>query len=166
MKIRVAASNIFIKGFEALGASPTPMSLGEVYTALQQKTIDGLENPLPVLYNGKFQEVAKYLILDAHVKNFTTWCAGTLFFDSLTPEQQQLLLDTAREAGVMNNTFQAEAEEKVRTLLEQDGVTIYEPTEAEKEAFRTAGRKFYDYPEINRNWTPGLYDTVNAIIKR
>ena len=166
MKIRVASSTIFIKGFEALGASPTPMALGEVYTALQQKTIDGLENPLPVLYNGKFQEVAKYLVLDAHVKNFTTWCIGTAFFDSLSPEHQQILLDTAKEAGVLNNKFQAEAEAKVRGLLEADGVVIHDPTAEEKAQFRAAGRKFYDYPEINGNWTPGLYDTVNAIIKK
>lgn len=165
MKVRVANSNIFIKGFEALGASPTPMALGEVYTALQQGTIDGLENPLPVLYNGKFQEVAKYLVLDAHVKNFTTWCAGTIFFDALSAEQQQVLLNTAQEAGVLNNGFQAEAEEKVRGLLEADGVIIYEPTAEEKEQFRQAAKQFYEYPEINGKWTPGLYDTVNAIIK-
>lgn len=165
MKIRVAASNIFIKGFEALGASPTPMALGEVYTALQQKTIDGLENPLPVLYNGKFQEVAKYLVLDAHVKNFTTWCAGTIFFNSLSPDHQKLLLETAHEAGLRNNEFQAEAEAGVRGLLEADGVIIHEPTAEEKAQFREAGRKFYDYPEINNSWTPGLYDTINAIIK-
>jgi TRAP-type C4-dicarboxylate transport system substrate-binding protein len=165
MKVRVASSNIFIKGFEALGASPTPMALGEVYTALQQGTIEGLENPLSVLYNGKFQEVAKYLVLDGHVKNFTTWCTGTIFFNSLSKEHQQLLLDTAQEAGIRNNQVQAEAEASVQELLEADGVVIYTPTSAEMQQFRQAARQFYEYPEINGKWTPGLYDTVNAILR-
>ncbi len=165
MKIRVANSMIFIKGFECLGATPTPMALGDVYTALQQGTIDGLENPLPVLYNGKFQEVAKYLVLDGHVRNFTTWVMGNDFFNSLTPEQQQLLVDTAYQAGFKNNDFQAAAENEVLDKLIAEGVTVYEPTQEEKEAFREAALKFYDYPEISENWTEGLYDHVNSIIK-
>jgi tripartite ATP-independent transporter DctP family solute receptor len=165
VKIRVASSNIFIKGFEALGASPTPMALAEVYTALQQGAIEGLENPLSVLYNGKYQEVAKYLILDGHVKSFTTWCIGTTFFNSLSKEHQQILLDTAHEAGIRNNQFQAEAETKVRDLLKADGVIIYTPTAEEMRQFRQAARQFYEYPEINGKWTPGLYETVNAILR-
>lgn len=165
MKVRVANSNIFIKGFEALGATPTPMALGDVYTALQQGTIDGLENPLSVLYNGKFQEVTKYLVLDGHVKNFTTWVVGKPFFDSLTSEQQELLTETAQEAGLMNNEFQAQAEQEVLDKLVEEGVTVYEPAAEEKEAFREAAQKFYDYPEISGAWTDGLYDTVNEIIK-
>lgn len=166
MKIRVANSSIFIKGFEALGATPTPMALGDVYTALQQGTIDGLENPLPVLYNGKFHEVAKYLILDGHVKNFTTWVTGTTFFNSLSKDQQQILIDTGYEAGLMNNKFQAESEKEVLDLLRAEGVTVYEPTAEEKEFFRKAAMKFYEYSEITAKWTEGLYETVNAIIKR
>jgi TRAP-type C4-dicarboxylate transport system substrate-binding protein len=165
MKIRVASSNIFIKGFEALGASPTPMALSEVYTALQQGTIDGLENPLSVLYNGKYHEVAKFLVLDGHVKNYTTWCIGTQFFNSLSAADQQILMDTASEAGVLNNQFQADAEAAVQDKLRAEGVIIYTPTDAEKAQFREAARRFYEYPEINGKWTPGLYDTVNNILK-
>ncbi|MDY6471307.1 MAG: C4-dicarboxylate TRAP transporter substrate-binding protein, partial [Succinivibrio dextrinosolvens] len=87
MKIRVPTNNIQVKGFEVLGATPTPMALGEVYTSLQQGTIDGVENPLAVLYNGKFHEVAKYLLLDGHVFNITNLVVGTDFYNSLTPEQ-------------------------------------------------------------------------------
>jgi tripartite ATP-independent transporter DctP family solute receptor len=165
MKIRVASSNVFIKGFEALGASPTPMALAEVYTALQQGTVDGLENPLSVLYNGKYHEVSKYLILDGHVKNYTTWCIGTIFFNSLSPANQQVLLETAHEAGILNNKFQADAEAQVQDKLRAEGVIIYTPTDAEKAQFRQAARRFYEYPEINGKWTPGLYERVNAILK-
>ena len=59
MKIRVPNNIIQVKGFEVLGAAPAPMPLGEVYTALQQGVIDGVENPLPVLYGGKFHDSEK-----------------------------------------------------------------------------------------------------------
>jgi len=165
MKIRVANSPVFIKGFEALGAAPTPMALGEVYTALQQGTIDGLENPIPVLYNGKYHEVAKYLILSGHVKNFTTWCVGTQFFNSLTEEQQQILLETAVEAGIANNKYVEEQMEECLEKLIAEGVTVYEPTEEDLATFREAAQKFYTYPEIVGNWSDGLYETVRAAMK-
>ena len=63
-KIRVPNQTILIKVFESLGATPTPMAMSDIYTALQQGTIDGAENPLPVILNGAYQEVAKNLVLD------------------------------------------------------------------------------------------------------
>ena len=74
MKIRVPNNKIQSLGFDVLGAASTGMALGDVYQALQTKTIDGAENPLSTLYGRKLHEVAKYLILDGHVLNFTT-CA-------------------------------------------------------------------------------------------
>lgn len=164
MKIRVANSLIYIKGFECLGATPTPLALGEVYTALQQGVVDGLENPVTVLDGGKYQEVAKYLILDGHIKNFTTWCVGSQFYDSLTAEQQKILVDSAYEAGLYNNEVQIEKEEQSIVNLVNSGVTIYEPTAEDIAQFQKAAEAFYQYPEISDKWTPGLYETVKAII--
>jgi tripartite ATP-independent transporter DctP family solute receptor len=166
MKIRVANSMVFIKGFECLGATPTPLALGEVYTALQQGVVDGLENPLTTLEGGKFQEVAKYVILDGHIKNFTTFVVGTVFFNSLTAEQQKILLESAHEAGLYNNSIQSEKEAEARAKLEAGGVTFYTPTAAEKKMFQDAALQFYSYPEIAGNWTPGLHETVKAIINK
>lgn len=157
MKIRVPNNTIQIKGFEALGATPTPMALGEVYTSLQQGTIDGLENPLTVLYNGKFQEVAKYLILDGHVKNFTTWVAGEDFFNGLTAEQQQILMETGDEAGLHNNEIQDKIAAETIELLKAEGVEIIDINVDE---FKNKAMSFYEMPEIKGMWTDGLYDTV------
>ena len=68
LKIRVPSNEIQSKGFDVLGATSTGMALGDVYQALQTKTIDGAENPLATLYGRKLHEVAKYLILDGHVQ--------------------------------------------------------------------------------------------------
>lgn len=73
LKIRVPSNEIQSYGFDVLGATSTGMALGDVYQALQTKTIDGAENPIATLYGRKLHEVAPYLILDGHVKNFTTW---------------------------------------------------------------------------------------------
>lgn len=162
MKIRVPNNTIQVKGFEVLGATPTPMALGEVYTSLQQGTIDGLENPLPVLYNGKFHEVAKYLTLTAHVKNFTTWIGGVTFFESLTAEQQQILMETGTEAGIFNNNLQDKIKEDTLAKFKAEGVEIIEIDLTE---FQEVSKAFYSLPEFTAIWSPGLYDTVRANMK-
>lgn len=164
MKIRVPNNEIQVKGFEVLGAVPTPMPLGDVYTALQQGTIDGVENPLPVLYNGKFQEVAKYLILDGHVKNFTTLVCGEKFWTSLTKEQQDMLVSTCEEAGLYNNELQKKAEQDVLEKFKAEGVTVVEPSQAVLDEFRAASKKFYSLPDF-KDWSPNLYDTVKAAMQ-
>lgn len=159
LKVRVPTNNIQVKGFEVLGATPTPMALGEVYTSIQQGTIDGVENPLAVLYNGKFHEVAKYLLLDGHVYNVTNLVVGVDFWNSLTPDQQKLLKETCDEAGKYQNGVQEKAEQEILKKFADEGVTITEPSEEFKKELKDAAMKFYSLPDF-KDWTPGLYDTV------
>ena len=161
LQIRVPTNQIQTKGFEVLGASPVGMSLGDVYTALQQGTIDGGENPLSTLYGRKHHEVAKYLIMDGHVLNFTNWVCSSMWFDSLTPEQQQALIETGKEAGVYNNELQAEADDYYKGLMIEEGVTVVEPTEEVLQGFRDKAKAFYD-EGATFGWSDGLYDTVCA----
>ncbi|MDR1732541.1 MAG: C4-dicarboxylate TRAP transporter substrate-binding protein [Synergistaceae bacterium] len=164
-KIRVPNNTIQIKGFEVLGAAPTPMNLGDVYTALHQGTIDGLENPVPVLENGNFQEVAKHLILDGHVRNFTTWICGSIFFSTLTPQQQQWLIDSGNEAGAYNNKLQNEMLGASLQRLKDQGVTVVEPSAEVMAGFRKAAEAFYKQPEFAGQWD-GLYERIQAIISK
>jgi tripartite ATP-independent transporter DctP family solute receptor len=161
LQIRVPTNQIQTKGFEVLGATPVGMSLGDVYTALQQGTIDGGENPLSTLYGRKHHEVAKYLIMDGHVLNFTNWVCSSMWFDGLTPEQQEALIETGKEAGVYNNQLQAEADEYYKGLMIDEGVTVVEPTEEVLEGFREKAKAFYDLGSTF-GWSDGLYDTVCA----
>lgn len=162
MKIRVPNNSLQVKGMAATGAVPTPMSLGEVYTALQQGTIDGLENPLTVLYNGAYQEVCKYLILDHHILDYTCWVCGTDFFNTLTPEQQQILIDAGNEAGVYNNAMLEETTNKALEDLKAAGVEV---VEFDRDSFVAACESFYEDPEIKAMWSEGLIDQVKEIIK-
>lgn len=162
MKIRVPNNTLQVKGMAATGAVPTPMSLGEVYTALQQGTIDGLENPLTVLYNGAYQEVAKYLILDHHILDYTCWVCGTDFFNTLTPEQQQILIDAGNEAGVYNNNMLEETTNKALEDLKAAGVEV---VEFDRDSFVAASESFYEDPDIKAMWSEGLIDEIKAIIQ-
>ena len=164
LQIRVPTNQIQTKGFEVLGATPVGMSLGDVYTALQQGTIDGGENPLSTLYGRKHHEVAKYLIMDGHVLNFTNWICSAAWFDGLTPEQQKALVETGHEAGVFNNELQSKAEEHYMGLMKNEGVTVVIPTEEVLAGFRTKALDFYKQGAAF-GWSDGLYERVKAAMK-
>lgn len=160
-KVRVPNQTILIKVFESLGATPTPMAMSDIYTALQQGTIDGAENPLPVILNGAYQEVAKNLVLDAHTYDMTCWIMGVDFYNTLTPEQQQILMECGDEAGVFNSEQIEKADEDALEALKAAGVTVSELT---PEDFQVAGETFYEDPEIKAMWSEGLIDEIKAII--
>ena len=157
MKIRVPSNDIQVEGMQVLGANPTPMALGDVYTALQQGTIDGFEQPITVIYAGKYYEAAKYLTLTEHVKNNTTWICGTDFFNSLTAEQQQILIECGEEAGIYNNEQYFQQEEEALNALKEAGVEVIE---IDKEEFREAAQSFYQLDKFTSVWSDGLYDRV------
>lgn len=158
-KIRVVQAETFIKAWEALGASPTPMALGDVYPALQNGTIDGLENPLTTLYGGRYQEIAKYLLMDAHNKTVNIIVCAKSFFDTLTPEQQKLLMKTAHEAGEYQNKLAADKEEELLAEFEKAGVKI---TQADYNEWKDAAKSFYGV--MGKQWSDGLYERVQKIM--
>lgn len=165
MKIRVPNNTIQIKGFDALGAVATPMALGDVYMALQQGTIDGVENPASSLLGLGFGEVAKYLTVTQHVLNTTIWLTGTEWFNALTAEQQQWLKESGEKAGLVSQQLNIELEADSLAALQEQGVEIYYPTDEELAGFKEASLAFFEYPEIQELFSDGLYDEVVAIIE-
>lgn len=162
MKVRTQSSTVHVKGFEVLGATPTPMALSEVYTSLQQGTIDGLENPLSVIYSGKYHEVAKNLMLDGHIRDLSSICIGAQFFNSLTKEQQDLLISTCTEAGEYQNKLAAKADEECIEKFKNEGVTI---TEIDFDEFKKAAEPFYNDKALLNTWSEGLVERINSIIE-
>ncbi len=161
LKIRVPGNQIQSVGFDVLGATSTGMDLGDVYTALQQGTIDGAENPLATLYGRKLHEVASNLILDAHVLNFTTWVMSADLFNSLSAEQQELLVSTGEEAGLINNDLVDQSNEEYLQKMKDEGVTVVEPSEEVMQGFRDKAQAFYE-KGADFGWSDNLYDTVRA----
>lgn len=166
MKLRVSSNDLSITSFNDLGAASVGMDMGDVYQALQAGTIDAVENPVVSLANRSFQEVAKYVVRDGHVLATSMWVCGESFYQSLTPEQQQILSECADEAGLYNNELQDEATEEALKILDEAGVTVTELTDEQKAVWIEAGQYFYQNDTAGLGWSEGLYDTVKAAGKQ
>lgn len=160
-KIRLANSQIYVEGFNALGATAVPMALSDVYTSLQNGTLDGVENPLSTLWGQSFQEVSKYILMTGHIKNFTTWCIGTDFLNTLTAEQQALLFSTGEEAGLHNNELQQAANDQYAQQMRDAGVEITELTPEQIAEWKAAAASFYEKGSTF-GWSENLYATTQA----
>lgn len=154
MKIRVPNNVMQIKAIQAMGATPTPMPLGEVYPALTQGVIDGVENPISVLQGQKLFEQAKYLSMVNYLTNTSVWIGGEAFFSTLSSEQLELIHSTGYEAGLYSQKLTIERDAEMLKSMEAEGVEVIYP---DTEAFRLKAREVYtQFPE----WTPGLYETI------
>lgn len=123
MKIRVPESPVWVEMIRAMGAAPTPIPFGEVYTALQQKTVDGQENPIPTIYTRKFYEVQAHLSMTRHMLQNNTIIINKRSFDKLSPEFQKVLLEEAAAASVKNSTLQQERETSMLEEIRKSGKT-------------------------------------------
>jgi tripartite ATP-independent transporter DctP family solute receptor len=111
LKVRVIQSPIYIDTFNALGANAVPMPFPEVYTALEQKTIDGQENPFTVIEANKFNEVQKYLAGTRHIYNPQSMMISKKTWDRLNKEEQDVLLAAAKEAQAYQRNVSREAQD-------------------------------------------------------
>jgi tripartite ATP-independent transporter DctP family solute receptor len=161
LKIRVPGNTVQVEGMEALGASPVTMGLSEVYSALQQKTIESVENPLSTLLANYFDEVCKYAVLDRHVYQIQFVVIGTDFYDSLTEQQQNWLIETGTEAGEYQNELMEKAEEENIQELIDRGVEI---SEIDFDTFAEAAKSFYTDSETSKTWSDGLHERVLEVI--
>jgi tripartite ATP-independent transporter DctP family solute receptor len=98
MRIRVQTSKIYTDVMNALGAKPVPMAIGEVYNALQLKTIDGQENAETVIFANKYMEVQKYLSIWDYATDFEVVMVNLPWWNKLTPEQRAVLERVAKES--------------------------------------------------------------------
>ncbi len=155
LKIRVQESKIWLEFIKSLGAIPTPIPFGELYSALQQGVVDGQENPVATIKSMKFYEVQKYLTLDGHTYEPAAVLVNPKWFDSLSQDQQKIIrqatLDTTRY--IRNLLTQQEKEEVA--FLKQAGVKVEENPDLA--AFAKATQNLYKI----------VSDTVpEALVKR
>ena len=133
LKVRVIQSPTYIETFNALGANAVPMPFTEVYTALEQKMIDGQENPFSVIETSKFQEVQKYLGVTNHMYNPQTFFMSKKSFDKLNADEQKVVMEAAKEAGVWQRQFSRDSQDKALASLKKTmEVTVLPPAEVAK----------------------------------
>jgi tripartite ATP-independent transporter DctP family solute receptor len=144
LKLRVVESPIFIDTFKTLGANPTPLPFPEIYNALQQKVIDGQDNPLYTSNLMKFMEVNKFATVTNHILTECPVVVNKKFWSTLTPEQQQIFREAAEVQIKVNREGNAkgsaDAVEKARALK----VEVYVLTAQDRAVFKAAVKPVYD----------------------
>ncbi len=120
--LRVPNVPSFVTAWDALGAKSTPMAFSEVFTSLQQGTIDAQENPLALIKVSGFYEVQKYVNLTNHVVSWTYPVIGEKSLAKLSPELRTIFLETATEMIAYHQQLFLENEKKIRAELEAKGM--------------------------------------------
>ena len=141
LKIRVQESKIWIEFMKRLGAIPSPIPFGELYTALQQKVVDGQENPIATIYSMKFYEVQKYLSLTGHTYEPALVFVNPKWFNGLDPKHQAIIREAAAEAAVYQRKTLAEKDKERFEIIKKAGVEVEE--NPDKEAFAKATADLY-----------------------
>lgn len=141
LKIRVMKSIISMNLVKSLGGSPTPISYGELYTALQSGVVDGAENNPPSFYTSHHYEVCKYYSLNEHSMVPDVLIISKKIWDSLTEQQQGWLQQAVNESVEVERKLWAESVTKSLAEVEKAGVTIIRP---EKEPFAEKVTEMYE----------------------
>ncbi len=130
MKIRTQKSETAMSMVEALGATPTPIAWGELYTALQQGMVDGAENNLPSFYSNRHFEVCKHFSLDEHTRVPDMLVINTTVWNALPSQVQQWLQSAADESSRYQRRLWAEKNAAALQAIQNEGVTVYYPDKA------------------------------------
>lgn len=133
MTLRVPNVPIFVSTWSALGAKPTPMAFSEVFTALQQGTVHGQENPLSLIQSASFFEVQKYVNKTEHVRSWIYVLIGKRQLEKLPQDLQTILLDSAKEMHTYEHKLAVEAEAKLIDELKAEGMQFHD---VDQEKFR------------------------------
>lgn len=138
LKIRTMNDTLQIAALEAMGCAVTSVPISELYSALQTKMVDAQENPLSTIYSQKFYEVNPYACLTSHSYTSTFVFMNADKYNSLS-DNQKAAIDKANEAAVKASKEAAiKADDEYKKLLEDEGMTIYQPTDEELQGFKDA----------------------------
>jgi len=167
LKIRTMENDLHLDAFRALGANPTPMAFTELFTALQQGTVDGQENPYATIYLQKFYEVQSHVSNTHHIYSPFVFLMSKSFYDGLTEEQQQIVKDAAIEAGQYERQLNREANDKYLADLQAEGMTFTEITpEARQEMVDLIEPVIAEYAEsIGNDLVDEVYQAIEDASK-
>jgi tripartite ATP-independent transporter DctP family solute receptor len=132
LKMRTMENPVHIQAYKAFGIIPTPMAFPEVFTALQQGTVDGQENPLSVITASKFEQVQKFLSLTGHVYSPALILMNKGQWDKLSAADKQAFSDAAKEAAKANRARVDDDEKKAVADLRSKGMNVVETLDKSK----------------------------------
>lgn len=153
-KLRAPNLDVYLKTWQYIGAAPMPLAMSEVYTALQQHTVEGQENPMSDSYNYAFQEVCKYWIKTNHVYSANVFIMDRDYFNSLPEDIQAAAIEASEYASDQMNSLMLDREAETEQKLIDSGCTVLEVDTQE----------FIDYyADFVDTYYPELSDWANRI---
>jgi len=161
VKFRVMENPIYIAMFKALGSNATPMAWGETFTSVQQKTIDGLEIPIPVIHQSKYQEVTEYLSLTNHTYSPLVFMISMKTWNKLPEDIQQAIQESVEEAIPLQREQNASNVNRLLEDLKEQGMVVNQVENPE--VFREAVKPVYDEfeEEIGEEVMNNLFQAIN-----
>ena len=144
IRVRVMQNNIFLDTFKTLGTNAVPMAFGEVFTALETKTIDGQENPFVTIETSKLNEVQKYLSVTRHAYTPFLVLYSKKLWDQLNPQEQAVLREAAMEGQKVQRAANRTLNEKSLTSLKTKGMIVNEISAAEQKRMFDKVKPVYD----------------------
>ena len=144
-KIRTMPAPVIQEQFKAFGATPAAIDFKELYSALQQRVVDGQENPIATIALMRFYEVQKYLTLSDHGFIAYVFMVNKPFLDKLPADQQKILVDAAKEAGRYQRGLIQASEKDQLEMFRKAGVEIINLTPEQRAKFEQASKPVYDW---------------------
>ena len=158
VQMRMPNSTAFVNLGMAMGCSPIAMDLSEVYTALQNGTVDGQDNPLPTILANKYYEVTKSITLSKHIISENSVFFADEFYQSLSDEQRKIVDDGIKLLCETSSNAIIETENSCADELRGYGVTIYEPDITQMREAVIAW--YYDNPDSMSGWDLDILDQI------
>ncbi len=161
LKLRVPEIKTWVDVWKEIGALPTPVAWPEVFTALQTGVVNGQENPILQIYEGKLYEVQKFVMMTEHISSYFHWVVNEKFYQGLTPANRKIVEDAIKNATAWGSGKQAEKSNELRATMEKNyGVKF---VEVDKQKFIVAAR-----PAIDRIatelWAPEVKGMLQDIV--
>lgn len=164
LKIRMQPIETHLATFRALGANPQPMDIKEVYSALEQKVIDGQDNPYALILASRFFEVQKYVTNTGHFFDFIAVAANKKKFDSLSPEHQKILRTAMNNTIAWQRLAATKADGESLAELQKKGMIYSELPASERELMRKATAGVVD--DVRKKLGAAFVDSVLAEVRK
>ncbi|GEO39843.1 ABC transporter substrate-binding protein [Skermanella aerolata] len=164
LRLRVLQLPLFIDIFKELGVNPVPLPFPELYPALEQKVVDGQENPINTIYYSKIHEVQKYVSLTRHVFNPQSVLIGKKTWDRFSQDEKSAIQEAAYEAAVYQRQVSREQTVKSLEAIKQAGVAVNDVSPAEVERIKEKIKPVID--RYTKDLDQDLVQEVNAEIAK
>ena len=160
LKLRVPQAPLYLMYAKAVGANATPIAFAEVYLALQNKTVDGQENPLPTIQAKKFYEVQSHINLTSHIFESLVTVIGAPLWAKLSADEKATFEGVMLEAAARASAAIRKSEQELPEWFKKQGKTVVTPN---LEEFRKAAAPLHNDASAGAGWTKAQYDRLQAI---